>query len=382
MKYLRQLKPNQLKNKTCLLRVDLNIETPEKESFRIQAILPTIKFLIDSGARIVFLSHRGRPIKTNSQQPTTDSYSLKPFAEIISKLTKKPVHFVDCAEFSDWQKGDLKNKIVDSGDEIILLDNLRFFAEEEKNDDKFAGFLASLGEIYINDAFAVSHRENASVAAITKFLPSYCGLLLEKEIENLDGVTKECKKPLAIILGGAKISDKIGLINNFWEKADYFLIGGAMANTFFVSQGLPVGDSFYEKTPIDEKIMGEMGRKVILPVDTVISGKRILDIGKETVRRYGEIIKRAGTIIWNGPMGLFEKKDFAAGTEEISKAVLKNKKAKVVIGGGETITSLDLTAGKLRLMAKNKNLFLSTGGGAMLDYLAGKKLPGIAALEE
>ncbi len=263
------------------------------------------------------------------------------------------------------------------------MENLRFSPEEEKNDKDFAKLLASLGDIYINDAFAVSHRANASVEAITQFLPSYAGLLLEKEISNLDAVMKKFKKPLVVILGGAKVSDKIGLINNFLKKADYFLIGGAMANTFFVFEGLPVGDSFYEKTRLPagrqgytREITREIGRKIILPIDVVIYKRRILDIGPETVKKYDEIIKKAKTIIWNGPMGMFEDKKFAKGTEEIAAAILKNKKAKTVIGGGETISAL-----KPKTYNLKPNIFLSTGGGAMLEYLAGKKLPGIEALK-
>ncbi|MDP3052361.1 MAG: phosphoglycerate kinase [bacterium] len=383
MKYLRQLKLSQLKNKTCLLRVDLNIESPGKDAFRLQAILPTIKFLIKNGAKVVILSHRGRPKINLKSSPcgrsrearqisSLKNFSLKPFAGILSQLLGKPVRFIDFR--NEFRASKIHKIITITRDSIFLLENLRFLPEEEKNDSRFAKFLASLGDIYINDAFAVSHRENASVEAITKFLPSYAGFLLEKEIENLDAVIKKSKKPLVVILGGAKVSDKIGLINNFLKSADYFLIGGAMANTFFALQGLPVGDSFYEKTRIDEKITREITRKIILPIDTVLYKRKILDIGPETAKKYNEIIQKAETIIWNGPMGMFEDKKFAKGTEVIAAAVFKNKKAKIVIGGGETIASLKLTT-------KNRNLFLSTGGGAMLEYLAGEKLPGIEALK-
>ena len=216
MKYLKQLKLNQLKNKTCLLRVDLNIKSPEKDAFRLRAVLPTIKFLIKNKAKIIILSHRGRPSKALSIKHQASSYTLKPFAKIISLLLRKPVHFMD------FKKGFNASEISDTitRDSILLLENLRFFPEEEKNNRQFAKKLASLGDIFINDAFAVSHRENASVAAITQFLPSYAGLLLEKEIGNLDAVMKKSKKPLVVVLGGAKVSDKIGLINNFFKKAD------------------------------------------------------------------------------------------------------------------------------------------------------------------
>lgn len=341
MKYLSQLKPDQLKGKTCLVRVDLNVEDEKKDNFRLQAILPTLKFLIKNKAKIIILSHRGRRPKL---------LSLKPFAKIISRLLKKPVRF---------------------------LENLRFSAGEEKNDKKFAKRLAALGDIYINDAFAVSHRQNASVVAITKFLPSYAGLLLEKEIKNLGSAMKNFRKPLIVVLGGVKVSDKIGLIKYFFKKADYFLIGGAMANTFFAAFDLPIGDSVFEKKMIFSAKKLLKSSKIILPVDAKIENRKILDIGPETIKKYGEIIKKAKTIIWNGPIGYFENSKFARGTEEIVKIILKNKKAKIVIGGGETTSLL-----KLKNLKLKNNTFVSTGGGAMLEYLAGKKLPGLEALKK
>ena len=224
-----------MQNKICLLRVDLNIQnadlrgqtrgTTRKQNWhlRILAVLPTIEFLIGNGAKVVILSHRGRPQKVSSIKYQVSSYTLKPFAKILSSLFKKPVHFIEGTTFHAWNvEGD-----------IFLLENLRFLKDEEENSGKLAKQLASLGDIYINDAFAVSHRKNASVAAITKFLPSYAGLLLEKEIKNLDKAMKSPKKPLIVILGGAKISDKIGMVKNFLNRADYFLVGGGMANTFW-----------------------------------------------------------------------------------------------------------------------------------------------------
>ena len=343
------------------------------------AVLPTIKFLTQRGTRVIILSHRGRPPQVKSLKLKVQSYkkfSLKPFAEILSRLLKKPVHFIDfnIGKFgtSDVLRSSTSQILKSIREEvelhkisISLLENLRFFSGEEKNDKDFARLLASLGDIFINDAFAVSHRENASVAAITKFLPSYAGLILEKEIKNLDAVMKNFKKPLVVILGGAKVSDKIGLIKYFFKKADYFLIGGAIANTFFASQIQNYLNS----------------KKIILPVDTTVYQKKILDIGPETIKNYQRIIKKAKTIIWNGPMGMFEDKRFAKGTEEIAAAILKNKKAKIVIGGGETIASLrEFKILNLKFKI-GQNIFLSTGGGAMLEYLAGKKLPGIEVLK-
>lgn len=420
MKFLSSLTKKDLQNKICLLRVDLNIqdaELREKKNWhpRILAVLPTIEFLIKNGAKVAILSHRGRPAPlrrgiSKSEFLISKQFSLKPFAKILSHLLKKPVCFIDfdflslrgvpqsgttkqSFEIASPRYGGARNDIIASArndtegqfrnstvGSIFLLENLRFFSEEEKNNKKFAKQLASLGDIYINDAFAVSHRANASLAAITKFLPSYAGLLLEKEIKNLDKAMKNSKKPLVVILGGAKISDKIGLIKNFLKKADYFLIGGGMANTFLAAQGLPVGDSLYS-ADMRGQIRGltrtkEFKQKVILPIDTVIYKRKILDIGPKTIEKYSEIIENAGTIIWNGPMGYIEDKKFRKGSEAIAKAIIKNKSFSV-IGGGETISLFALYPKPYTL---NPHLFLSTGGGAMLEYLAGKKLPGLKAL--
>ena len=257
---------------------------------------------------------------------------------------------------------------------MFLLENLRFLKGEEKNSLRLARQLASLGDIYINDDFAVSHRKDASVAAIAKYLPSYAGLLLEKEIRNLSKVMKNPRKPLVIILGGAKVSDKISLIRG---KADYFLIGGAMANTFIAAQGIPVGDSLYDRNADLRGLIRGLTQKIFLPVDVVVYKRKILDIGPKTVDKYSKIIKQAKTIIWNGPMGYIEDERFANGSKAIAKAIIKSK-AHSVIGGGETIASLKIKNQKSKI--KN-NVFLSTGGGAMLEYLAGKKLPGIEALK-
>ena len=379
MKFLNSLKNKKLSKEVCLLRVDFNVENEDLERwqknhkntpFRIQAVLPTIKFLVNRGARVVILSHRGRP--KPAKLVNYKKFSLKPFAKIISKLVKRPVQFIDFnLGTSDVQK---LTSILRTSDvlKIFLLENLRFFDGEEKNDSAFAKKLASLGTFYVNDAFAVSHRKNASVAAITKYLPSYAGLRFEKEIKNLKIVMKKPKKSLAIIIGGAKISDKLGLIKNFSTGADYFLLGGGIANTFMAALGTPMKGSLYEEEMIPEakKILKTMPKKIFLPIDFLINKNRFLDIGPKTINFYNKKIQAAKTIIWNGPMGKFEDRRFAKGTEKIAKTIFKNKKAKTVIGGGETIASLPL----------KPNVFLSTGGGAMLEFLAGKKLPGIEAL--
>ena len=376
MKYLSSLQNKNLSGKTCLLRVDLNLEENEirgRGHLRIAAILPTLDFLLKNKARIVLLSHRGRPKGFDKKQ------SLKFFTKIFSEKLNRKVNFIDNFNFAEIRK-KIKNSSPAS---VFLLENLRFLKGEEKNSLRLARQLASLGDIYINDDFAVSHRKDASVAAITKFLPAYAGFLLEKEIKNLNKAMKNPKKPLVVILGGAKVSDKIGLIKSFMKKADYFLIGGGIASTFLAAQGLPVGDSFYDKSAnspdkiFSKSLGGQARKKIILPVDAIIYKRQILDIGPETVKKYAGIVQKAGTIIWNGPMGYIEDKRFANGSKEIVKAIIKSK-SHSVIGGGETIASLKIKNQKSKI--KN-NVFLSTGGGAMLEYLAGKKLPGIEALK-
>ncbi|MEK7062333.1 MAG: phosphoglycerate kinase [Patescibacteria group bacterium] len=385
MKFLKDLSKKEIAGKTCLLRIDLNIAEKEaRNSSRILGILPTIKFLTDNGAKVVILSHRGRPkpVKwANSKSKILNSkeFSLKPFVKILSKLLNKQIKFVDFNK--NWK--EIAATINGSKNNIFLLENLRFLVGEEKNNPKLAKQLANLGDMYVNDAFAVSHRANASVEAITKFLPSCAGFLLEREIKNLSAMMKP-KKPLVIILGGAKISDKIGLIENFIERADYFLIGGGIAHNFLLAQGLPIGDSIFEEKTVEfaKKILNN--KKVILPVDYKIKNRKILDIGPNTISLYENIIKKAKTIIWNGPMGYFENPKFAKGSEGIVKAIINNKKAFSIIGGGETtslLRSAQINADKNADKRRYPRLFISTGGGAMLEYLAGKKLPGIKALE-
>jgi 3-phosphoglycerate kinase len=391
MKYLSSLSKKNLANQTCLLRVDFNIENADLYGYeheltriplRMERVLPTIKFLIDRGARVVILSHRGRPktqISADSQRKSAlsqrrSAFTLKPFAKILSKLLKKPVQFIDF----NLRKFDflrLGNKIKNSPPgSVFLLENLRFLPDEEKNDKKFAKQLALLGDFYVNDAFSVSHRAHASVVAITQFLPSYIGLALENELKKLNQVVKNPEKPLIIIIGGAKISDKIGVIKNFSKKVNCFLTGGGVANTFLAARGLFIGKSLYDKDANAHELLNRYSRKLILPIDFVIEKDKILDIGPKTIKKYTEIIKSAKTIIWNGPMGYIEDKKFRKGTEEIIKAIMKSR-AFAVIGGGETTSIMSKVKGQ-----KSK-VFISTGGGAMLEYLAGKKLPGIEALK-
>ncbi len=373
MKFLKLLNKKDLFGKICLLRVDLNIaEREAKNSPRINGILPTIKFLTNNGAKVIILSHRGRPKNFDKKQ------SLRPFAGVLLKLLNKQVHFINfnIGKSDFLRKFDFLRLKNSPPGVIFLLENLRFLAGEEKNDAKLAKQLASLADFYVNDAFSVCHRNAASVVAITKFLPSYAGLLLENEIKNLSAVMKYPKHPLVVILGGAKISDKIGLIKNFSAKADYFLIGGGMAHNFLKAQGLPIGDSIFEESTVNfaRGLLGN--KKIILPIDYAINKNKILDIGPNTARLYSDMIKKAKTIIWNGPMGYFEDKRFAKGSETIAKAILESR-AFSVVGGGETTTLFQNS----KFIIHNSNIFISTGGGAMLEYLASKKLPGVEALK-
>lgn len=369
MQYIRTSKLK-LAGKRCLVRVDLNIKGERQENaFRLQSIIPTLRFLLRRRSRIIILSHLGRP---NGKEPDC---SLKPLARSIQKKIGKRVEFID-----DLDLGRVREKIAASRAPIVLLENLRFHAGEEKNSIELAKKLAALGDIYINDAFAVSHRKNASICALARLLPAYGGLLLEKEIQALERALRHPRKPLALILGGAKISDKAGVIKYFKNKADYILVGGGVANTLLKSRGTPIGRSIFEKNFKAAPFCRL--KNLILPPDWKTEGGMILDIGPKAAQRYGAAIKLSRTIIWSGPMGMFEKKKFSGGTSAIWEAIRENKSAHAVIGGGETVASLNVISGVKLKDSGLRNIFISTGGGAMLDYLSGMKLPGLMALEK
>ncbi len=374
------------KGTTCLLRIDLNVESL-KDLFRVESVVPTIKFLRKKHVKIVILSHRGRPhpegqgilnFKYKVSDEEKKRYTLRPFSNIVSKKIGEKVKFIDRSDIQE-----ISEEIRNSKDEVFILENMRFWREEEMDSMEFGRQLASLGDFYVNDAFAVSHRANASVSAITRFLPSYGGLLLEKELENLDTVIHSPKHPFVILIGGMKVSDKVGVVKFFWKNADSFLFGGGAANTCLAARGASIGTSLVDEKAFEEIRPYLASLKIHLPVDTVNSEGRILDIGQKTISEYTNIIADAKTIIWSGPMGFFEKKKFSSGTTEMWKTIIKlankNKKIVIIIGGGETIASLKLLITNYKLP---KNIFLSTGGGAMLAYLSGEKLPGIEALKK
>lgn len=363
MKFLEKTDPEKLKG-IALLRLDFNSE----DDWRMEAAIPTVKFLLKRARAVVIMSHRGRP------EGFERKLSLRRDARKLSRLMKRKVVFLENFNFTAIKKELTK---APKGS-VFVLENLRFLPGEEKNDIHFAKKLASLGDFYVNDAFAVSHRAHASVSAITGFLPSYAGQGLTREILVLCRVMSAPKKPLVVILGGGKAYDKLGVLNFLHRKTDSFLIGGAPANTLTFLSGASVGKSLREK---NAKHLKELKRilgfgNIILPVDFRKKDSGIFDIGPITAEIFAGKIAKAKTIIWAGPVGYFEDPRFAKGSIEVGRAVLNNRKAFSVVGGGETVSFLR----KYKLTKAFD--FVSTGGGAMLDFLAGKNLPGIIALEK
>jgi phosphoglycerate kinase len=379
-----------VQGKKVLVRVDFNVPIKEGkvgDDTRIRAALPTIEYLLDHGAAVILCSHLGRP--KGGPQP---EFSMKPVADHLSQLIGKPVAFSkECIGPAAEQAA----KALKPG-EVLVLENTRFYPGETKNDPEMARQLASLAEIYVNDAFGSAHRAHASTEGVAKYLPAVAGFLMEKEIRYLGQAIANPARPFIAILGGAKISDKIGVIRNLLKKADQVLIGGGMANTFFKAQGYPTGESLVEDESLDtaRELLGEGGNHLRLPVDVVIAdrfeneaerrvmsmgavpdGWRILDIGPETVDSFEKIIEEAGTIVWNGPMGVFEFPRFAEGTFEVAKAVARSK-ATSIVGGGDSIAAIQQAG------VADQITHISTGGGASLEMLEGLDLPGLAALQD
>lgn len=382
---IKTIKDFNFKDKKVFLRADYNVSLDEKGNItddeRIKLSIPTIKFILKQKPKSLSIaSHLGRP-----DGKIAENLRMNKVAERLSFLIKRKVTKLDDCIGGEVKKGT-------SGKGIFVLENLRFHPEEERNDAEFAKNLAGLAEIYVNDAFGASHRAHASVEAITNYLPSCAGLLLEKEITSLNNIMQNPERPFIVVLGGAKVSGKIGAIENLSKKADKILIGGAMMFTFYKAQNIEVGKSKHEADKLDVA-RSLLTEKLVLPVDTVVADKfdkdansqtvsikKIpaewagLDIGKKTISLYRKEIKKARTILWNGPMGVFEFEKFAEGTNKTAKAIASAKAVKVA-GGGETVNVIN------NLKLKKKFTHVSSGGGAMLEFLEGKKLPAIAALE-
>ena len=390
----KTVKDIDLKNKKVLVRCDFNVPMDENRNItdnrRIVAALPTIKYLLEQNCKVVLCSHLGRP-----KGEFKPEFSLKPVAKELSKLLGQEVIMAKDVIGPDATE---KAKNLKEG-EILLLENVRFHREETDNDPEFAKKLASFGEVFVNDAFGTAHRAHASTEGVTKYLPAVSGFLIEKELKFLGEALENPERPFVAILGGSKVSDKIGVIENLLEKVDTLIIGGGMAYTFFKAQGYSVGDSLCEEDKCDlaleimEKAK-EKKVKFLLPIDNKIGkefkpdtesktvksteipdGWEGLDIGEETIKLYREELQNAKTIVWNGPLGVFEFDQFAVGTNEIAKA-LGDIDAIKIIGGGDSAAAVEKAG------LADKMTHISTGGGASLEFLEGKELPGVAAAND
>lgn len=387
MPKLKPLSQAAIKNKRVIIRVDFNIpisdnsKIDKNEKWRIESAIPTLKYLIKKRAKIIIITHLGRP---NGKKNKTLKLDL--IAKEVEKILKIKVLKLD-----EVEGGRVNQSIAQMKEgEIVMLENIRFYPEEEKNSLSFAKKLSKLGDVFINEAFSVSHRKHASIVGITKYLPSYAGLVFEKEIRELDKVLKEPKRPLLFIIGGAKIKTKIKVIDKFIKLADKILVGGALPNTIFAAHGIEVGKSLIERNMF--KVVENLNlenSKIQLPIDFICKNTEISvktlngvsenefigDIGPKTVQLFLQEIKKAKMIIWNGPMGLVEKKPFDRASEAIARTIIQSRSYSVV-GGGDTVTFIN----KLKL--EKRFNYISTGGGAMLEYLAKETLPGIEALKK
>jgi len=387
----------ELSGKRVLVRVDFNVPLDDKQNItddtRIKAALPTIKYLSNKGAKVILVSHLGRP-KTGPE----DKLRLAPIAKQLSQLLGKGVAYVKDSIGPEVEAAISK---LGSGD-VLLLENVRFYKEEEKNDPEFAKKLASLADIYVDDAFGTAHRAHASTEGVTKYLKGYAGYLMEKEIKFLGQLIQNPAKPFVAILGGAKISGKIDVIKNLLPRVDTLIIGGGMSYTFFKARGLSVGNSLVEldKIEIAKDVLKEaidLNKTVMLPIDHLCADKfdanansqyvprggipdgwQGMDIGPESVKKFSTPILKAKTIFWNGPMGVFEFDKFANGTNSIAKLVAEATQngATSVVGGGDSVSAIE------KVGLADKITHISTGGGASLEFVEGKILPGIACLQD
>lgn len=383
-----------VKEKRVLVRVDFNVPLGEDGSItddtRIRAALPTVKYLSEQGAKVILASHFGRPKGQRNMK-----YSLKPVVERLQALLGK-----DVALAPDCVGPEVKQAVerLQPGD-VLLLENVRFHAEEEKNDPAFARELAELADIFVNDAFGTAHRAHASTEGVAHYIPAVAGFLMQKEVETMGKALEAPERPFVAIIGGAKVSDKIGVIENLLQKVDVLIIGGGMANTFLKAQGYEVGKSLLEADKV--ALAGELlekakagGVRLELPEDMVVAPgledgaaartvsvsaipatEMALDIGPATAAKFASLIKDAKTIVWNGPLGVFENPAFAKGTEQIAQAVAASRGTSIV-GGGDSVAAVE------KMGVAEKITHISTGGGASLEFLEGKTLPGVAALKE
>lgn len=383
-----------VQGKRVLVRVDFNVPLDQKgqvtDDTRIVAALPTILYLVENKARVILMSHLGRPKGQVDQK-----YRLAPVARRLKELLPVPVHHVE-----DCIGPGVQQAVAELADgQVLLLENLRFYAQEQNNETGFARDLAQNGDIFVNDAFGAAHRAHASTVGVTRFLPAVAGLLMEKEIEALGRVLADPAKPLVAIIGGAKVSDKIGVLENLLRLADVLLIGGGMANTFIKARGFEVGNSLLEADKVDLarsllQKAGDQGVELLLPVDVVVApeadpGARTrvvaveaipgdmmaLDIGHQTAELFGSRVQQAATVVWNGPMGVFEMEPFAQGTMAMAQALARSR-AVTIIGGGDSVAAVK------RAGVADQMTHISTGGGASLEFLEGKELPGVAALQD
>lgn len=369
MKNMQALEEVVLTDRRVILRVDLNVPLDGGrilDTYRLEAVAPTIHFLVNRGARVILISHLGRP-----DGKSDSALSLAPIYQALSKILKKPIKFLP-ELFGSETSTSLEQ--LETG-EIAGMENLRFDKGEEANSRTFAKKLSQYGDIYVNDAFAVSHREAASVVAITEFLPSYAGLLLEREYRIIGNLIRHPAQPFVAIIGGAKIKDKLPAVRQLLTKADRVLVGGAIASTFLAANGVKVKKSMIEKEFLQEakNILDNSKGKLILPTDYRWQGDKILDIGPETTALFCQYIKNAQTVFWNGNLGKSEDPAFAAGSDTVARALAADNSTRI-IGGGNTIEVFR------RLGLLGKVSFVSTGGGATLELIAGYRLPGLLAL--
>jgi len=382
----------EVEGKRVLLRVDFNVPLDETgeitDDSRIQATLPTIKYLIDHGARVILISHLGRP-----EGKVVNQLRLTAVAQRLSQILTQTVTTTPDCVGPDAEKAAEE---LNNGD-VLLLENVRFHPEEEENDVSFAQALARLADIYVNDAFGTAHRRHASIVGVAKYLPAVAGLLLEREIKTLGGILENPARPFAALLGGAKVSDKVGMLENIMDKVDSLLIGGGMAATFLKAKSYETGISLVEADKLDtavelmERAVGN-GAHLLLPVDVVVADSlsneaeskmvsvdnippdlRIVDIGQRSIDSFSRELGRCKTVFWNGPMGIYEIPQFAAGTQAMAR-LLAGLKATTVIGGGSTAEAVT------EMKLADKMTFVSTGGGASLRFLSGKALPGVEVL--